>query len=135
MPLKNRARIALLGQLVRYGLTGLLASFINIGIYHAFVRLAGLDPNLAWTIGFVGAAAAGYLMHGAFSFRGHGGRDRQHVRIVRFMVVSLISFALNSFWVWLLVQQMGLPIWAPYPPVLLVTPLLVFTLNRQWVFE
>lgn len=135
MPLKNRERIALLGQLVRYGITGLLASFINIGIYHACVKLGGLDPNLAWAIGFIGAAGAGYLMHGAFSFRGHGGRDRQHVRIGRFMIVSLISFGLNSFWVWLLVQYLGLPIWAPYPPVLCVTPLLVFWLNRQWVFE
>ncbi len=135
MPFKNRARIALLGQLVRYGITGLLASFINIGIYHACVVLGGLDPNLAWTIGFVGAAVAGYLMHGAFSFRGHGGRDRQHIRIGRFMIVSLISFGLNSFWVWLLVQYLALPLWAPYPLVLGATPLLVFWLNRQWVFE
>jgi len=135
MPLMNRERIALLGQLVRYGITGLLASFINIGIYHGCVKLGGLDPNLAWTIGSLGAAGAGYLMHGAFSFRGHGGRDRQHVRIGRFMIVSLISFGLNSFWVWLLVQYLNLPIWAPYPPVLCVTPLLVFWLNRQWVFE
>lgn len=135
MPLKNRQRMALLGQLVRYGITGLVATLINIGIYHGCVAIGGLDPNLAWTIGFFGAAGAGYVMHGTFSFRGHGGRDRQHVRIGRFMIVSLISFGLNSLWVWLLVQYLALPIWAPYPPVLLVTPLLVFWLNRQWVFE
>ena len=132
---KNRERMALLGQLVRYGITGLVASLVNIGIYHGCVTLGGLDPNLAWTIGFFGAAGAGYVMHGAFSFRGHGGRDRQHVRIGRFIIVSLISFALNSLWVWLLVVYMDLPLWAPYPLVLCVTPLLVFWLNRQWVFE
>jgi putative flippase GtrA len=135
MPIRKNARIALLGQLVRYGIAGLLASFINIGIYHVCVTMGGVDPNLAWTIGFVGAAVSGYLMHGAFSFRGHGGRDRQHVRFGRFMIVSLISFALNSFWVWLLVQYLALPIWAPYPLALFVTPLLIFWLNRQWVFE
>lgn len=135
MSLKNRERMALLGQLVRYGIAGLVASLVNIGIYHSCVKLGGLDPNLAWTIGFCGAAGVGYIMHGAFSFKGHGGRDRQHVRIVRFMIVSLISFALNSLWVWLLVQYLDLPLWAPYPLVLCVTPLLVFWLNRQWVFE
>lgn len=135
MPTMNSERMALLGQLVRYGITGLLASFVNIGIYHACVKMGGLDPNLAWTIGFVGAATTGYVVHGQWSFRGHGGRDRQAVRITRFAIVSLISFALNSLWVWLLVQHLDLPIWSPYPLVLGITPLLVFWLNRVWVFE
>ena len=135
MPTMTHERMALLGQLVRYGITGVLASIVNIGIYHACVKAGGLDPNLAWTIGFVGAATTGYVIHGQWSFKGHGGRDRQAVRMGRFAVVSLISFALNSLWVWLLVQHMDLPLWSPYPLVLCVTPLLVFWLNRIWVFE
>lgn len=135
MPLKNRERMALLGQLVRYGITGLIASFVNIGIYHGGLALGHLDPNVAWTIGFLGAATTGYIVHGNWSFKGHGSRDRQHVRVARFMVVSLISFALNSLWVWLFVKHLSLPVWAPDLPCLCVTPLLVFWLNRQWVFE
>lgn len=135
MPLITRDRMLLLGQLVRYAVTGVLASIVNIGIYHMLVKLADFDPNLAWSFGFLGAAATGYVVHGSWSFRGHGGRDRQGLRIFRFAIVSLVSFALNSFWVWLLVRHMDLPIWSPYPPVLCVTPLLVFWLNRQWVFE
>ncbi|MBD3760476.1 GtrA family protein [Sphingomonadaceae bacterium G21617-S1] len=134
-PFLSRERTALLGQLLRYAITGVLASVVNIGIYHMLVRRAGMDPNLAWTCGFVGAAITGYVVHGQWSFRGHGGRDRQAVRIARFAIVSLISFGLNSLWVWLLVQHMDLPLWAPYPLVLCVTPLLVFWLNRIWVFE
>jgi putative flippase GtrA len=127
-------RIALLGQLVRYGITGGLASLVNIGIYHAGVKLFGTDPNLAWTIGFLGAAVAGYLVHSRWSFKGHGNRDDVWRNSSRFFVVSLISFALNSFWVWVLVRHFALPLWAPYPFALGVTPLLVFWLNRQWVF-
>jgi hypothetical protein len=48
--------------------------------------------------------------------------------------VSLVSFALNQLWVWLLVRHFALPLWAPYPLVLGVTPLIVFSLNRRWVF-
>jgi len=135
MSLKTRERMALLGQLVRYAVTGLVASFVNIGIYHAGLAFAHLDANLAWTIGFLGAAATGYVIHGNWSFRGHGSRDRQHVRIARFAVVSLISFGLNNFWVWWFVKHLGLPVWTPDLPCLTVTPLLVFWLNRQWVFE
>ncbi|WP_340314210.1 GtrA family protein [Rhizorhabdus argentea] len=135
MPIMTRERITLLGQLVRYAVTGVFSSLVNIGIYHVLVKVGGLDPNLAWTIGFVGAASTGYVIHGQWSFKGHGSRDRQVQRIVRYVIVSLISFACNSLWVWLLVQHLDLPLWAPYPPVLCVTPLLVFWLNRQWVFE
>ena len=134
-PFISPERRILLGQLMRYAITGILASMVNIGIYHALVVATGMDPNLAWSCGFLGAAATGYVIHGQWSFRGHGGRDRQAVRIFRFAIVSFISFALNSLWVWLLVRHMDLPIWSPYPLVLCATPLLVFWLNRIWVFE
>ena len=121
-------------QLVRYALTGGLASIVNIGVYW-LLAARGMDPNLAWTIGFVAAVVVGYIVHSRWSFRGHGRRDNLARTGGRFVVVSLISFGLNSFWVWLLVRQLELPLWAPYAPVLIVTPLVVFALNRRWVFS
>ena len=56
-------RIALLGQLVRYGITGGLATLVNIGIYHAGIAFLALDPKLAWTLGFLGAVVTGYIVH------------------------------------------------------------------------
>jgi putative flippase GtrA len=121
------------GQLLRYGLTGGLASFVNIGVY--WVLAANLmDPNLAWTIGFLAAVLVGYVVHSRWSFRGHGRRDSLTRTGGRFFAVSLVSFALNQLWVWLLVRHFALPLWAPYPLVLGVTPLIVFSLNRRWVF-
>lgn len=125
----------LLGQLVRYALTGGLASIVNIGVYWVGATRFGLHPNLAWALGFAAAVIVGYIVHSRWSFRGHGRRDNLARTGGRFVVVSLISFALNSLWVWLLVTRFGLPIWAPYPLVLGITPLVVFTLNRRWVFE
>lgn len=130
----REGRMALIGQLFRYALTGGLASIVNIGVYQ-LLAAGGTDPNLAWTAGFVAAVAVGYVVHSRWSFRGHGRRDNLARTGGRFVVVSLVSFAANQFWVWLLVRHYGLPIWAPYPPVLLITPLLVFWLNRRWVFE
>jgi putative flippase GtrA len=121
------------GQLVRYALTGGLASIVNIGVYWVLAA-GGMDPNLAWTIGFAAAVLVGYVVHSRWSFRGHGRRDNLARTGSRFVAVSLVSFALNSFWVWLLVRYLGLPLWSPYPLVLAVTPLIVFALNRRWVF-
>jgi putative flippase GtrA len=121
------------GQLVRYGLTGGLASIVNIGVYWVLAA-GGMDPNLAWTIGFLAAVLVGYVVHSRWSFRGHGRRDNLARTGGRFFAVSLVSFALNQLWVFLLVRQFALPLWAPYPLVLGVTPLIVFSLNRRWVF-
>ncbi len=95
----------------------------------------GMDPNLAWAIGFAAAVLFGYVIHSRWSFRGHGRRGDLTRTGSRFVAVSLVSFGLNSFWVWLLVRQLDLPLWAPYPLVLGVTPLVVFALNRRWVFS
>ncbi len=124
----------LFGQLVRYALTGGLASIVNIGVYQIGAGQFGIDPNLAWTMGFVAAMLVGYVVHSRWSFRGHGKRDNLARTGGRFIVVSLVSFGLNSFWVWLLVKALELPLWSPYPLALGVTPLVVFTLNRRWVF-
>jgi len=125
----------LVGQLVRYALTGGLASVVNIGVYWGLAGWGGLRPNLAWLAGFVAAVLVGYLVHSRWSFRGHGRRDNLARTGGRFVLVSLVSLALNSFWVWLLVERLALPLWSPYPLVLGVTPFVVFALNRQWVFR
>jgi putative flippase GtrA len=121
------------GQLVRYGLTGGVASIVNIGVYWVLAA-NGMDPNLAWTAGFLAAVLVGYVVHSRWSFRGHGRRDNLARTGGRFFAVSLVSFGLNQLWVWLLVRHFALPLWAPYPLVLGVTPLIVFSLNRRWVF-
>jgi len=124
----------LIGQLTRYALTGGLASIVNIGVYWVLAA-RGMDPNLAWGIGFAAAVIVGYVVHSRWSFRGHGRRDNLARTGGRFVVVALVSFTLNQFWVWLLVQHFELPLWSPYPLVLAVTPLVVFALNRRWVFN
>ena len=125
----------LLGQLVRYGVTGVLASFVNIAIYWVGATFLGIDPNLSMFWGYAAAVAVGYVVHSRWSFKGHGRRDNLARTGGRFVLVSLVSFALNSFWVWWLVRYWGGPTWWPIPLVLGATPLLVFWLNRRWVFE
>ena len=46
-----------------------------------------------------------------------------------------LSYALNSFWVWLLFTRLNLGRAAPIAPMLFITPGVTFFLNRQWVFR
>jgi putative flippase GtrA len=125
---------ALFGQLLRYAFTGGLASFVNIGLYHLGEGRLGLSPNVAWAMGFVAAMLVGYVIHSRWSFRGHGERGNLAKTGSRFFAVSLVSFALNSLWVWLMRELWHLPSWSPDIMALFVTPIAIFTLNRKWVF-
>lgn len=129
---RERRTIAL--QAARYAFAGLVITILFSASYWLVTEVGGLDPNLSLTLVFLVFTAISYLTHGRFSFRGHGGRDRQHVRATRFLVVNLLGFALNQFWVWLLVKQLGGPTWWPIIPFILVTPWLTFSLHRRWVF-
>jgi len=131
----SAAKGSMAGQILRYGLTGGSVTALQAAVYWGLAHGLGVHPQLANFAGYLVAVASGYVLHGRFSFRGHGGRDRPVQRAVRFVAVSLVSLALNAFWVWLCTGWAGLPLWTPIPFMGLVTPAIVFLLNRQWVFR
>ncbi|QGP79001.1 GtrA family protein [Sphingobium sp. CAP-1] len=126
---------ALFWQIVRYGVTGLFVTACQAAIYWSLAALAGLHVQLANLVGYAGAVVIGYVSHSAFTFRGHGEAGNHATRGVRFVAVSLVSYALNALWVWLCVTHMRWPEWSPIPAMLFVTPAVVFSLNRRWVFR
>ena len=128
-------RQALFWQIVRYGVTGLFVTACQAVIYWTLAAPVGLHPQIANGIGYLVAVMVGYVTHSAFTFRGHGTRDNPAARGVKFIAVSLISYALNALWVFLCVTHMRWPEWSPIPAMLFVTPAVVFGLNRQWVFR
>lgn len=128
-------RRALFWQIGRYGLTGVTVTAIQAAIYWALAALAHIHPQVANLVGYVVAVITGYVLHGAFTFRDQVRQDRSATRAIRFVVVSLLSLALNALWVWLCVTRIGWPEWTPIPAMMSLTPAIVFVLNRQWVFR
>ncbi len=121
-------------QAVRYAVTGLIITLAFSICYWAVAELLHVDPMLSLALVFVVFTGISFFVHGEISFKGHGSRDRNHVRMIRFLGVNLIGFALNQLFVWVLVKQLGGETWWPMIPFVLVTPLLTFTLHRRWVF-
>ena len=134
--MKNNALLErhseLFRQFVRYAITGGLASAVNIGVYWV-LALRGMDPNLAWTIGYIAAVAVGYVVHSRWSFRGHGKREDRRMKI-KFLAVQSSGFLLNEIFTWVLTGPMHGPVWWPLIPAIFVTPLATYAVNRQWVF-
>lgn len=127
-------RAALFAQLVRYGVTGGFVTLLAVAVYWILATPLGVAPLLANLAGYLCAVAAGYLIHSRWSFRGHGRRGNLARTGGRFILVSLVSLALNSLFVWALTGPMGGPTWWPILPMVFVTPLVTFALNRLWVF-
>jgi putative flippase GtrA len=121
-------------QLIRYGIIGALITALGQVIYYFGVEWGGLDPNVSIAVAFAIGVAIGYFAHGWISFAGHGARD-DHARMgSRFVAVNLFGFALNSFFVWLLVKALGGETWWPILPNIFVTPLATFVMHRKWTF-
>ena len=123
------------GQVVRFGLVGGFVTLVGMAVYYFPATFMGVAPLLANVLAYALCVAIGYVLHSRWSFRDHGSRDNPAKRTSRFFLVSLISFALNSLFVWVLTGPLlDGPTWWPVIPMLFVTPLVTFALNRRWVF-
>ena len=121
-------------QLARFIISGAIVTGLGVGVYAIVAILLNRNPQLGNFLAYAIAVATGYVMHSRWSFKDHGAQ-RDHRTKVRFVTVSIISYLLNSFWVWLLYSRLQLGKAAPIVPMLFITPAVTFTLNRQWVFR
>ena len=123
-----------LAQLVRFVISGATVTALGLGVYAIVALVLRWHPQIGNVLAYLVAMGTGYVMHSQWSFRGHGS-DRDHRTKMRFFIVSIVSYLLNSFWVWLIYSRLQLGRAAPMIPMLFVTPAVTFTLNRQWVFR
>ena len=127
-------RRTVLLQLVRYGLAGLAITLAAAGSYWAITDLLHIDPMVSYAIVFLVFSGISYITHGEFSFRGHGERNRHHIRMGRFFAINVLGFLVNQLFIWILVKQLGGPTWWPTVPMVFLTPLLTFALHRRFVY-
>jgi len=122
------------GQIVRYAISGGGLTLFYSAVYWVAAVPFQVAALVANTMAFLLTVAVGFAVHSRWSFRGHGRRDRPLRAYAIFLLINLAGFALNSFWVWLMVNRAGLsPSW-PLLPIIFVTPWLSFYMNRRWTF-
>ena len=121
-------------QLVRYALAGFAITLAVAGSYWAITDLLHIDPMISFTLVFIVFSVISYVTHGEYSFKGHGDRDRHHIRLSRFLAVNILGFLINQGFIWLLVKQLDGPTWWSTIPMVFVTPLITFSLHRRFVY-
>lgn len=130
-------RRAIVGQMLRFLVSGGITTGLYAVVYSGMALFDLAAPQVANICGYLVAVVSGYLLHSRWSFRDHGERHNPARTTSRFFVVSLVSYGLNALFVFLLTdaRMLGGDWWWPLPPICFITPLVTFTLNRQWVFR
>ncbi|MGH6612847.1 GtrA family protein [Sphingomonas sp.] len=126
----------MLGQLIRFGIAGGISTVIYSAVYLPLATWVFPRGDAVYAVPFAFAVAvtAGFFLHSAWSFKGHGTRDTSGRQHLKFLVVQGFGLALNALFTWVLTGPLHQVAWVPLIPVVLITPLATFALNRQWVF-
>lgn len=121
-------------QMVRYAASGGILTLLYSGIYWVFAVPLALPALLANTIAFCVNLVAGWALHSRWTFRGYSLRGLWFAAFPRFFLINVAGYTLNSFWVWLIVEHLGGSVLVSILPIALITPWLMFWLNRRWIF-
>lgn len=117
-------------KLLRFCVSGLLATGIHLGVVIALIAGAGLSSAWANSAAFVCATIGSYLMHTLWSFSSSPGMRN----IGRFLVVSfggvLITWLLSH-----LMQAAGASPWLGTALVMSVVPPYTFVAHRGWTYR
>ncbi len=125
-----------LGQIVRFGIAGGISTVIYSAVY---LPLTSYVLPRQWAVlavppAFLVAVTAGFFLHSFWSFRGHGTREQGGRQQLKFLVVQGFGLLLNALFTWVTTVLLHQPAWVALIPVVVVTPIATFALNRQWVF-
>jgi putative flippase GtrA len=119
-------------ELIRFSLVGAVGTGVNLAVYIALLRGAGLHYLLAAACSFVVAVSNNYFWNRHWTFRHH--RGHLYYQGLRFLVVSLIALGLNLGMLKLLVELDIDKIVGQVLAIVLVTPF-SFGANKLWSFR
>lgn len=126
----------LLGQLVRFGITGLISTLIYSAVYLPLATYAFASDHAVYAVppAFAAAVLFGFVAHSRWSFKGHGSRRPGGMQQVKFVGVQASGMALNALVTWIGTAKLGLAPWVPLLPAVALATVMTFVLNRRLVF-
>jgi len=119
-------------QLIKFSIVGASGYVINLAVYTALLRGAGLHYLAAAACSFLVAVTNNYVLNRVWTFRGQRGHFAYQG--LRFLVVSLVALGANLLILHLLVSAGLNKVLAQAIAIVLVTPL-NFIGNKLWSFR
>ena len=120
-----------LGQFVRFAIVGLAS---NALLYLGYIGLTavGMGPKLAMTLLYALGTLQGFLFNKHWSFRS---RKAHGPELLRYALAYALGYVLNFAALLLLVDTWGWPHRAVQAVMIVVLALVLFALQKFWVFR
>ena len=129
---KQQSLIQTIGQLMRFGIIGVLAALTHYAIAITLTN-SGMLPAWANLIAFVIAFWVSYFGHRYFSF--DAGDVSHQQTLPRFILVAVLGFILNESLLLLMLHFTSITIALGLPFIIILTAVFTFILSRQFAFD
>jgi putative flippase GtrA len=118
-------------RLVRFGLTGIVATLTYGGVSYALVESSVSGPIAAAVFGYLASATVSYFGHIHFSFR----VEPDHRKFIwRFVTTSIVTFPMAVVITYIITTGLGRSNQIAVVAVMVLIPLMNYFCNRFWVF-
>jgi putative flippase GtrA len=129
-------REGLLGEGVRFLLTGGLAAATNVLVTNLLAYVVGLPFELAFVIGFGTAIAGQFVLFRVWVWGHHEQFARPvHHQVTLFLLVALLIYGFTAICTWLLPGALGVPTEVVYLACVAASPLINFLVARNRIFQ
>jgi putative flippase GtrA len=120
-------------QFIKFGVVGLLNTFVHYLIFFLLFRIAGVEMITASALGYLLGVLNSFVLNRRWTFEVTGDGHRKD--FVKFFSVNLISLAVNLLCLRMLVSS--LQIWPELAQVIAIgcALLINFAGNRWWTFK
>jgi putative flippase GtrA len=119
-------------SLVRFGLTGILATTTHIIVFVGLIEWTGIRPVFATVPAFLFALLVSYLLNYQWTFAASGPHQAM---LPKYALVSVTGLAVNLLITYVVVDMLSAAyLWALLLAIVTV-PLLTFLLSKLWVFK
>ena len=121
-----------LRQLSRFGIVGILATVVHVGVGLGLHDGAGLNPLLANLVAFLCALCISFFGQTQLTFPDSTADARA---FLRFITVSVSVLGLNQLIVWVVTSFLGRPYWLALAVIIVSVPMVTFVLLKFWALR
>ena len=119
-------------QFYRFVVIGILATVVHVVVALALHHIAGMPPLWANPVAFLTAWILSYSGNWLWTFEG---RTAHKYSVPRYLTVSLASFGLNQFIVFIATKYFLWPFWLALLPAVIIVPVFGFAASRYWAYR
>ena len=94
----------LLGQLMKFGVVGIVATVIDFVVLTILTETFGVYYLTSAAIGFIIATLFNYVASMRYVFNSRFGPHEKRKELIIFILLSVVGLGLNQFFMWLFVE-------------------------------